>query len=1811
MKTHFFYILYWCALSTCLLSCSFFFDTSIKVEEREDTASFIVQEVQGQVVATRVNGLPEEIQMSYTACFKDFVYQDNRLPGGSHFKIHFFEHLQKETSQVNKLKKIKSKNTSSFFEETCSKSKTFLFSNSISCIELETDSNGCLSWTEVYPYRPQRDSVWYRYGRAFEGRGVNKGIKTVSLAVNPWLSLDASGSASQLVDLRHRSIAKKGQLIDIKDNDLPQCRFCASSQNKKDCDICRHKKNSLSGVMAHFEQHSSPPRLWTDKATTHISQEHIVINKKLSQEHLKMLKQFKVCSPHNTEGCDLPGRFFKVRLHIPLKIQVQNYRGEEEYPLLNRGDYTLKAYLFLKSETGEHIQLHRDMGFMSARLFKGGGANLRADFYFHVPYEHYGLPAYLGLKIQQNTKPSAKPVFLPFEGVFPFDNNLRTVVGKQDIYIEKSVLSFYKTKGQENLSLLDSYQLSGSWEKGKDLGFRKAGWEIQLKRLRFSDVDLDTCPTLVGRTVRYVGEVCIVDPLTGEAVSDTSISIQRQNIELKADGSFEEKEVQNISKVYKPSAEGISLLSFQEGRQIDLQGKAINQPTSTADTSGCLRWVDKLSHKWYNKEKYFIRRMIFSKKEWGFAGEKMIAINPWHWGFVFFQDISQLGHSAIRTNPQKAEPPRVVLHDFRSLFPDLIYTIDRWLGINLFQNLLFLFRIRIDRPDNVSVGLGGQRPSAQEARRGYYNVRFTLVKSHTEEAGGKGNQVVNYHTYHKQPIKDGNHNQGWALGRRGGEFAGQMMNTNLEYITHYDTHVQVRDSMANAYANFLFDLNEFVFIGSNSRLIVQLWPTDPKYYAYKEGSCEIDPQKSQFKAFTDHDLITPAFMGTFVPGDQRNWNIFRALSESVSLDRSSNLDVVSLNMNEEQTSAFAKEGTLSIPSQIAQNQNNTISLNNISHSQWDRFIKNSKKRSDEHKLWTKIGTTFTVQTNSLSETARPLVRQIGPQFENLHTAMEAFLKAEPDDSPLSLFQQKKNQLLEIIDLIMPQLSTVLEGATLSKEERTATYTFFQDMQNLLHNKLSPVLKNLSIKPLAQHDQVEKLRRSFINLVNKALDMPLPSEKIQAILNKTASQKWFKEGITFPNDPAKWSGFNMNLFAKDRGLKIITMQDSLMDQFVEDLNISARVHNTYHKKMATEEEAQNTSLQEDSLDGEGMLSDFNPATSQEGQPFTQTEGSQGELNFEEHGAQIEQSQKERKLFWDNFELMDGDDYHTMKEKTAKMYLPAINKDWVGRVLESGVHTGNLQTPEVMTFLHSLCGFWFNSFYNKYLEQQQLDTIFENHMDHFRYYKGTLDYLSDDAGSYQQYEDLHQAMRQYNLIEMDQSFLKKQNPFILWTRKESFFYSIFVRQNERDFLNQAGRRPTGTGPVLTDALYESLDKVWIDLVLNTGSIDTSNYTSVSAHSLFLRTDLLGEHRHPYFKCIANPLNFFHTEKKVVVGDIGSDYSDLKYEYGLTYSYNLQRAFDYAYSTQWSMSRSFSASLGTGFTAFGNLDKIINPLMVVNPFIEFNGVKLGADFGTSRSDADANRRQHSLRFSDESMYFQVNKSVISVRLKHFRHCLVVRAKNQAFEGYDSESIKVWKEELEKNFVHQIPYIKSGLMLCSEDIDADKDLEAPFYIKEDYYYLYQLMPMDRGQFQNPLSFRNRPYIMSVRGRTEMEKLGFLLHSFVEGDKKEGVEDYNPFWLMTNPYNTAPRVAEGTREMIQQAKVWDKTGFYPGVYDVNYDHENYFLREPTRTNNVAPKEAQKKKPYWERIGAWLHKNNLLEYIRFDETPPTPYRSEP
>ncbi len=1770
--------------------------TSKSLSSLESHSNFTVDEVKGQVLATHINGTPTEIKISYTACFRDAFQTDNPLPNAL-FKIHTFETMKAHNNNATASHSVSShthKNHSHSSsassassasdtlkpqEEECSDNTSFVFHSHnstdnkapstlpkvghASCLKLRTDAAGCLKWAEFYPYKAINESVWFGYRRGFEGTGSLTGLTIVPMAVNPLLALnDATGSALPLVDLRYYSEYQNRHFVKLHAKDISECTACSHNNtaiNNATCRACEYKKGSLSQVVNYFfHQKAERPRLWLNELDINISQEFIPV-KQPDNPQKKILTDFKVCTPDTKKDCtDPPGRFFKVQLEMPLKIQVKDHRGVLKLLPLTYGEYSVNPYLFLQSNHGENWSLHRDIKFVSANLIQGANNQtiLRADFYLHMPYERYGLTTLLALKVRAGNDISNS--FLPFEGIFSFPNHLSSVIGRHNLKINKQSIDFYEQNPKgvqwqqgQLLSLIDTLQLSMDPKENRNRkGFRRAGWEIKLNRFRFSDISLKKgeCPTPIGRHIRYVGEVCIIDPLTGKTIPNTSFSIKRGEVSFDKTGRTLLGPITTVNTI-TADQNAMNSEDFPfEGQRENTSGEPITSPSYSTDATGCLQWVDKLYHTWYDRERYFVRKMVFSVPELGFEGEKMIAINPWHWGFIFFQDITQLGPSSVRVNPQAAERPRLVLHEFKSRFVNPVYAIDRWLGINIFQNLLFLFQVRIDRPGAVNIGFGGQRASSVDIRRGYYWLRFILVKAHTEEVGGQGNMVVNADSFiknnfhHTDRYHWNDHIAGWVL-NRDGTHTGQMMHTNLEYITHFDTYTQIRDRTVNSYVNFMFDLDQFIFIGSNNRVIVQLLPTDPKYYVYHENTCQVDPTRTKFVPFKNHELIARPFMGPFIPGERSNWNIWRILNEKALPEVSDD---------------YLKNKLLQ------------LQIKNT-----DEFIDSGKNNSIEHKLFLKLHSTLVVQTKNWSDKALSAVKNSQPVFKKLYQNINYFL-----NPPNPATTVTKDQLIESITQTRRFLTIIINS---NKEDRQAQ--FFTQITNILEKLLTTLLQT-NITDNALKKKVAHTRQAITTLINKWLGIFTKQEqqvtKVKKPYSKDnwsyqfAEDKYQSQGTAprelydFTNTDTdiathKLSAKNMNRFAKYEGLKVIAMDNKKeFNRFITDLNTLNTRYNTEYKKMLklADKTSFNNQIAEDIIQSNKLRTNHSDIRS--------------DRNY------LDKIEENQSIVWNNFPLIDKDDYFTFADKNQQMYLPEFSPHWMRTVLKNGIHSATIHTPEVMTFLHSLCFFWFEKFYDEYLDKNQLDALYDQQVEYYDYYRSTLQYLRHH-GNAKQYRDFLDIMKEYQLdTPFSKNNLTTQNPFLRYDPElrdkaviekigEGFNHLLNIKPQKKDI------KITG----VVSSLYQKMK-----------DHSKSNYYSRSMGVMpgkilnnSARHYKIANQQHPFLKCVANPLKFFHTEQKIIVGDIGSDYNDITYEYGQMRALNVQTSYDWAYSVNWSMSKAFSVAVGSGLSLLGGLGDML-PSKLFKAGFAFQGIRATSDWNTQASESEGSRRQASSRHA-RGIYLNMNHSVFSIRLKNFRRCLVVRPKNLAFDGY-KKSDQVWKAKWQNNLMYQLLFIKSGLLLCSEDI-ASKNKEDR--ILEDYFYIYQPFPGDQGQFQNPLNFRNRPYVMTIRGVTELEKIEFLLQSFVEPDRKSGTEDYNPLKPMTSMFFKNTELTDGMQRGFEQAKLWNKTGFYPGVYSVRHTDNNHFFTEPKR----------QEKGMLENFGNWLHQHNPLDLIRFED----------
>ena len=1755
-----------------LVSCSFLDRPSAGPDEEDhEGADFIVSEVRGKVVETQKNGLPEEIRISYTACFKDQTHPDNSLPN-TLFDVHLFEGSAQPPPPHQTTPPPSCEETDNFVHSEQQKTP--------SCLNLRTDTNGCLHWTEIYPYTGKNVSRWIGYQRGFEGKGLYRGQKHIPLAVNPWLAAAPTGAAAslQFMDRRYHKL-KEDQLFEVKEKNIPACASYKKTKTKQDGQACNRKKKSLSYAMKDFESQNQPPKLWLNELTSNINQEHINIENP-TPEQQEILKDFRVCYKEQKTGCDPPGRFFKVQMEMPLRIKVKNYRGETELLPLTKGRYSLLPRLYLSGDKGnQHWILHRELKQVpQATLAEGSKeSRFRALFYLHVPYEHYGLTASLALRVHSEAN-----TFGSFEGVFHFPEFLSTIRGKNTLILDKRVEDFYDDQNQKTSTGFIQSHLSLSHaildDKNRSrFGFRKAGWDVELKRLRFSNVLVEegTCPTATTRRIRYVGEVCIIDPLTRQPVSNAQIKIQRQNITFDDKGMVQPgslKEVLASPTLQTTSQQGSGGTPFpQEGLDQSQKYPHSQAPTRHwSTTQGCIQWVDTMQHNWYNREQYFVRRMVFSKEEWGFEGEKVIAINPWHYGFVFFQDITQLGLSTVRTHTRGVEKPRLILHDFRSLFVEPIYTIDQDLGIHLFQNLLFLFKVRVERPDNTVTSQGGKRPSAYDLRRGYYILRFILLKSHTDEGGGAANQVVHHEDYkeHYQnslQFDFNDMNKGWTLSLAKNN-AGQMMNSAFDYITHYDTYVQVRDGTVNAYINFLFDMEDFIFIGSNARVVVQLLPTDPQFYQYRGDTCQVDASASRFVPLksTEHELISRPFFGSFVPKDLRNWNIFRVLS---------------------------------MDNQTLWNKVRLISLNN-NPEDMDTLIQKSRSvNGKEGDVFRAAQDSIHVSVVNWSEASRKGASRIGQDMKRIYDRMKFFLSSssaatgdgrgkvhqggdrenrgdKPSQEEVLLSDTQRGQMLELVDEVLKTLgATLSRGAVPGPAQKqllriqqhlkeweavlikspTVSKTEVANSLNTLLHLVSWFLP--SLQSALQENPFEKVLsrlegegKSPVSLSGGGEEAPsargfASADRGLAPLQEDSSSLHPRQCWGEDSEPTTGKACG---FAEHEGLKPVFLGHAgEREKFLSDLRETSLKYKEYKQKYIF------SRLQVPPPPSEEVLS-----AREQGELIHQAP-----LNTSEERRQFSDQVREHLGHFENqFPFLNADDSLSFMQKHRNMTLDPLSGEALRRVVRGGIHRGSFHTREVAQFLHLMCGFWFDKFYDEYLGKNQLTALYNKHRDHLNYYLSTgeqaLRGLSENSDKLTpaEYAHLTDLMDFYGLQEMDKAFLKAENPFM--TSGEASGVVEFVYNEVKQHHAQAFSPPAGMfmPPVLPFSIRYP-------------------------------------YKHPYLRCLNNPLNFFHIEKKIIAGDIGRGYSDLKYNYGESRRLAMQTSFDFSYALNWSTSRSFSTSIGTGFSALGglgNLESALNPLRYVAPLFSVAGLKFSGDWSANVSDSESSRRQQTLRFA-QPIELAVNHSAISIALKEFMHCLVIKPKTFSLREGDYGRFPVWKPRLQNNMVHQIPYIKAGLLLCTEKENAtDEGLN----IQEDYFYIYQPGQGDPSEFLRQHSKRNRPYVLMVRGVTEYEKLMFVMQAEVEADKSTGQEDYDPEAPMTNPWQKQSLVFDGVREAFEQVRLWDKTGFYPGVYHVRPNEDHFYFKDPV---------IKKPRGFLKSVGEKLHQHNVLGFIPFDD----------
>ena len=175
---------------------------------------------------------------------------------------------------------------------------------------------------------------------------------------------------------------------------------------------------------------------------------------------------------------------------------------------------------------------------------------------------------------------------------------------------------FFMLTSQAQVHLTEGDDTSVLLVAGKDGFDQYEGLALDLSRMRFarvkSEADIDSSE----RTVVYLGEACLRDVATIQYLATRPVTVTAQDVPI---GRNLEERI-TVEPDWKENIETI----VNNGR---------------ADERGCIQFTYELSHKLYDVQKYFLKKLTFKVGDQ--EKSKYVALNPWEHGFLTYQEFTQ------------------------------------------------------------------------------------------------------------------------------------------------------------------------------------------------------------------------------------------------------------------------------------------------------------------------------------------------------------------------------------------------------------------------------------------------------------------------------------------------------------------------------------------------------------------------------------------------------------------------------------------------------------------------------------------------------------------------------------------------------------------------------------------------------------------------------------------------------------------------------------------------------------------------------------------------------------------------------------------------------------------------------------------------------------------------------------------------------------------------------------------------------------------------------------------------------------------
>ncbi len=583
-------------------------------------------------------------------------------------------------------------------------------------VELKTDQYGCLNWTEEIKYSPTKDAVEpILFIRQIHGRGNVKGMRRFVFELFPWDERDTFDEFRDLT-LRTDLLDRKADCIEaIESGEAESCSPVATMTLNENDGLARLSLGSVGYELYNSGNFNIIPRGQERDANGNF------VGNPFNTDFVTKLSEDQIDSNlldsiNRTEYVTKDEGFAGMRMNLRLRMSIRREFKKEGnrtgFEPLNDGSFAVQAFILSKNLVGGRPVLLTPNMPVTVQSIQDGLLNIEVNTI--LPYVPNAGRVVLALRLV----PLANNLFKPIEELYEI-GNFDSLISRTSPWRDAKSFDAENEFSFQNYieSAVDGVDISDSGVLRENKPYQFSMFNIKFRTVEAGE-------TAAKRTVIYTSEICITDERArrvGEGAEFEVYSL-RYPIDYVDDGDdTNDKEGEDY--------EVVPLFADRDGDRIK------------ADAKGCIRFIDKMRHKYYKTERLVKRKVLIKRKnDENDPGTTLtVYINPWDEKFgTFGTDARAVSKTFLEDlQNRKKIPSRFFIKDFGYETLRFRYEIDENMKLQVKKTVLFRTRPLVLRYSNILQGIN----SIHDLRDGIYLFKLAYQKDYLDPAASTRDTV--------------------------------------------------------------------------------------------------------------------------------------------------------------------------------------------------------------------------------------------------------------------------------------------------------------------------------------------------------------------------------------------------------------------------------------------------------------------------------------------------------------------------------------------------------------------------------------------------------------------------------------------------------------------------------------------------------------------------------------------------------------------------------------------------------------------------------------------------------------------------------------------------------------------------------------------------------------------------------------------------------------------------------------------------------------------------------------------------------------